>query len=357
MSKVDWSQLRSFHFTKEPSEADILDVEIRAAEREIRNWDKDDVNKLRDSIRELKKKCEAYNKLDDRNKLNPEWLIRLNQVRGVHVPVFEFPRGYPVWACDRKGSCLCGEEYDKVEKITTIKNKKDKVYEPSTEIKYKEIEAGVKSIATAQPEVVFDTWVEKEPSIFVPASLVVNLDDLQTVEGWGARVASSDNPTEWSVFDSEDTAWEYLREAFFAPVLDTPNVNDILARIKDKIAAIEKQIMAETTKIYNDYGEFINAAPEKEGELVAFVGQDSFYKVTETDGPSGEIIQAYYVSPKLFNKDEMMQEAKQAGATVSIEDISGFGAEVDSLSKVLKPLQVFENQETANSYISDVSTE
>jgi hypothetical protein len=127
-AKVDWHRLKAFHYYKEPTDRDTLEREIRAAEREIRNWNKDDVNDLRKSIRNLKSKIEDFNKLDYYASLDPEWIIRLSNLRGVHIPVFDLPRGYPVWACDRKGSCLCGEDYDTVEKLTTIMNKvKDSV--------------------------------------------------------------------------------------------------------------------------------------------------------------------------------------------------------------------------------------
>ena len=126
-------KLKAFHYHKEPTEVEVVESEIRALLRQVYNWDKSDIEDLRSAIKDLKAKIGDYEKFDGRNKLDVKWLIRLENALGVHEPLFDFPRGYPLVACDRGGRCLTGPDFDKVEAIETIENKvgkHDKLWEP-----------------------------------------------------------------------------------------------------------------------------------------------------------------------------------------------------------------------------------
>lgn len=73
----------------------------------INNWDKQDVDQLRDMLADLNNACE-------REGVDPQTLVDM-----ADLPSAEIPEGmdtsYPVWAIDAHGRCLVGDEANEIE--------------------------------------------------------------------------------------------------------------------------------------------------------------------------------------------------------------------------------------------------
>lgn len=400
---------RSFHYYKEPADRDILERDIRAAERKIRNWDKEDVNELRDNIREIKDLCAKFSKLEGAGKLDEQWLIRLSNVLGVHVPVMDFPRDYNVWACDRGGKCLTGENYDKVEKITTISNKKVNMYEP-TELKRKEIkvESSVSAEVTANsPWYAVDT---DQDLIFLQANTFENgaskedvekylgltantIHDISKVSGYGVRLISASNqPTDWTVFDSEDAALSYIESsaAFTTEQKEFTAATEI-AELKKQVEELETIVAAYTRKtekeyqIHGNYGygwEEVNAEDnisDGRRSLAEYRENDpkTPYKMVVKRVPKEQAVAAVTADVDVLEEDVVTTHTPQVkqgdfwvvdGTTIvpvewgtreevmedfssqNVELKSGFGALLDTKG-FSKPWRLFDTEEQAWDYL------
>lgn len=78
----------------------------------IMNWDKQDVEQLRDMIADLHEECEQSD-------TDPQAFINMS-----NLPTAEFPAGvdtgYPVWAMDVHGNCLTGDDASDIESVEDV---------------------------------------------------------------------------------------------------------------------------------------------------------------------------------------------------------------------------------------------
>lgn len=132
----------------------------------VKEWDLENIVDLRDALNEL-------DQILDSERGN-DWGPRLDEVVDLSdLPSVEIPNdidtGYPVWAMDRSGNCLVGDDLQDIESIDSIREYQAERRSASASvfqvIGFEMLEKIVKSRGTSGGVYVPPSWIGKKVAI------------------------------------------------------------------------------------------------------------------------------------------------------------------------------------------------